>query len=191
MAVGPGSGRSRYQKLADETRLTLQVCHYPRQVEMEQDRAPLVLSHHAELAGPTADEPLCGCRVDRRHHDQNRPHGPLRIGHQRLCQRHQSQRRRNGYPQYQRRRVPSGMELHYLAALPRRPNMKRLFRGIALATGSSNARMFFLLSIIRSALSRNCRAKLSRYSAMQRSVLLRRASRVQSRIARSNSLRVR
>ena len=57
-----------------------------------------------------------------------------------------------------------------------------------LATGSSNARMFFLLSIIRSALSRNCRAKLSRYSAMQRSVLLRRASRVQSRIARSNSL---
>ena len=42
------------------------------------------------------------------------------------------------------------------------------------------ARMFFLLSIIRSALSRNCRAKLSRYSAMQRSVLLRRASRVQS-----------
>ena len=46
------------QRLADETRLTLRRPSLStRHLEVEQDRAPPVLPHHAELARPAADEP--------------------------------------------------------------------------------------------------------------------------------------
>jgi hypothetical protein len=40
-----------------------------RHLEVEQDRAPHVLPHHAELAGPTAEEPRHSDRADRQHHE--------------------------------------------------------------------------------------------------------------------------
>ena len=71
-ADGGGSNGSRVrlwkielQKLADETGLTIAVCHYRRHVEMEQDRASPVLSHHAELARASSDQPNGGRRIDR------------------------------------------------------------------------------------------------------------------------------
>ena len=65
-ADGGGSNGSRVrlfkvelQNLADETGLTLQVCHLSAgDLEVEQDRAPALLPHHPELAGQTSDQPL-------------------------------------------------------------------------------------------------------------------------------------
>ena len=49
-----------------------------RDVEMEQDRAPSILSHHTELARSSVDRsPRCR-RIDRRHDDQIRPDGQMR-----------------------------------------------------------------------------------------------------------------
>jgi Rhodopirellula transposase DDE domain len=46
--------RTELQKLADETGLTLSVCHYPpgtsKWNQMEQDRAPYVLPYFTKLA---------------------------------------------------------------------------------------------------------------------------------------------
>src|SRR5579883_2847607 len=39
-------------------------------IKVEQDRAPAVLPHHAELARPAAHRSACGGRVDRRDHDR-------------------------------------------------------------------------------------------------------------------------
>ena len=49
-------------------------------IEVEQDRASHVLPHHPELARQAAHQPSRRRRTDRRHHDQNRPDGPLRTG---------------------------------------------------------------------------------------------------------------
>ena len=62
------------QKLADETGLTLRCPPLSaRHVEVEQDRAPPVLPHHAELARSAADKPHGRRRVDRRHNHQIGP----------------------------------------------------------------------------------------------------------------------
>ncbi len=58
-ADGGGSNGSRcrlwkveLQRLADEIGLIISVCHFPAGHEqVEQDRAPDVLSHHGELEG--------------------------------------------------------------------------------------------------------------------------------------------
>ena len=58
-ADGGGSNGSRVrlfkvelQKLADETGLTLRVCHYPPGTsKWNQHRAPAVLPYHPDLAG--------------------------------------------------------------------------------------------------------------------------------------------
>jgi hypothetical protein len=77
-ADGGGSNGSRVrlwkielQKLADETGLTIGVCHYPPGTsKMEQDRASPVLSHHAELAWAAADQPNGDHRIDRGDDDE-------------------------------------------------------------------------------------------------------------------------
>jgi hypothetical protein len=64
MADSGGSNGSRgrlwkleVRKLADETGLEIFVCYFPQYQQVEQDRAPPVLIHRAELAWQTAGEP--------------------------------------------------------------------------------------------------------------------------------------
>jgi hypothetical protein len=64
------------QGLADQLGLTVTVCHLPpRHQQVEQDRAPPVLVHHAELARQAAGQP-----PDRRptHRQHNHPYRPER-----------------------------------------------------------------------------------------------------------------
>ena len=89
-ADGGGSNGSRVrlwkvelQKFADETGLTI-VVRLARHIQVEQDRTPPVLSHHAKLAWPAAHEPVGSRRIDRSYHDQDGPDGPLRTRHQHL-----------------------------------------------------------------------------------------------------------
>ena len=53
-------------------------------VEVEQDRAPAVLPHHAELARPAAHGSPCRGRVDRRDDDQDRSESRERTRHAQL-----------------------------------------------------------------------------------------------------------
>jgi Rhodopirellula transposase DDE domain len=94
------------QKLADATRLTLHVHHYPPGTS-KWNRAPPVLPHHPELARPTADRPSRRRGADRRDHHQGRPQGGLRARRAHLREGHQGQRRRDASPRHHWRRVPS------------------------------------------------------------------------------------
>src|SRR5271168_2184743 len=76
--------------------------------------AQAILPHHSDLAGQTPDQPRDSGGTDRLHHDQDRPDGSLRTGYTHLPKGHQGQRRGNGNPQYQGRRIPSRMELYHL-----------------------------------------------------------------------------
>ncbi len=61
-------------------------------IEVEPDRAPPVLPHHADLARPAAHGSH-GCRrADRRDDNQGRPENRERAGHARLRKGHQGQR---------------------------------------------------------------------------------------------------
>src|SRR5208337_3562641 len=60
------TAKVRRRDWSDHLRLPLSARH----VEMEQDRASLVLSHHAELARQAPNEPLGGCRAGRRNQDE-------------------------------------------------------------------------------------------------------------------------
>jgi len=79
-ADGGGSNGSRLrlwkmalQKLADETGLLIQVCHYPPGTsKWNKDRAPHVLPHHSELARDAPGQSAGRHRTDRQHHDENR-----------------------------------------------------------------------------------------------------------------------
>src|SRR5512135_3211299 len=51
-----------------------------RHEQVEQDRAPDVLPHHRELAGPPAGEPGGGGEPDRAHDDEDRLGDPVGIG---------------------------------------------------------------------------------------------------------------
>jgi hypothetical protein len=74
------------QRLANETGLTFQVCHYPPGTSKWNkacpreggDRAPHVLPHYAELARYTAHQPHGRGRTHRQHLNQDRPDRPLR-----------------------------------------------------------------------------------------------------------------
>ena len=98
-ADGGGSNGSRVrlfkielQKLADETGLTLKVCHYPPGTsKWNKIRAPPVLPHHPELARNAPDQPPGGGRTHRRHHDQDRPDGTVRARHADLPKGDQSE----------------------------------------------------------------------------------------------------
>jgi hypothetical protein len=56
-------------------------------IEVEQDRAPAVLAHHHELAGPPADQPRSHRRVHRRDHHPHRAERECRTRHQHLSHR--------------------------------------------------------------------------------------------------------
>jgi hypothetical protein len=147
-ADGGGSNGSRVrlwkielQKLADQTGLTIGVRHYPpgaskwNKIEhlkaiARQSFGP-ILSHHAELARASSNQPNGGRRIDRGDDDKNRFCRSLRTRRKHLRQRRQGQRRRNAHPQHRRRRVPSKMELHHRPAFEPSRNMKQLFRGSA------------------------------------------------------------
>src|SRR5580693_2483707 len=74
-----------------------------RHIEMEQDRAPAVLPHHAELARPAADgSPCCG-RVDRGDDHQDRSEGRKRARHAQLPEGHQGEQSRNEMHRHHRR----------------------------------------------------------------------------------------
>jgi hypothetical protein len=93
--VGSNGARVRLwkvelQKLADDTGLVIHVGH----IEVEQDRAPAILSHHAELARPAAHQSLGT---------------GLKVGHQ-------GQQGPDEMPRHRWRSGPSLMELHYQAA---------------------------------------------------------------------------
>ena len=112
--------KTQLQKLADETGLVLHVHHYPPGTSKWNkacpreggDRAPPVLSYHAELAWPTADGSSRHRRVDRCHDDKDRVEGRVRARHANLREGHQGKRRRDGDTQHHRRALPSRMELH-------------------------------------------------------------------------------
>src|SRR4029077_8331538 len=67
---------------------------------VEQDRAPAVLSYHAELARPAADGPPCRGRVDRRDHDQDRSQSRKYPRHPQLSQGHQGQQSPDRMPRH-------------------------------------------------------------------------------------------
>jgi Rhodopirellula transposase DDE domain len=96
------------QKLADETGLVLHVHHYPPGTsKMEQNRAPPVLPHHAELARAAADRSRRRRRADRCDHDQSRTEGRVCARHAHLPEGHQGHRCRDANPRHHRRHVPS------------------------------------------------------------------------------------
>jgi hypothetical protein len=70
--------------------------------EVEQDRAPLVLPHHAELAWPTVDGQIGRRRADRGDDDQDWPEGRECARHADLREGHQGQRCRDEDPRHQR-----------------------------------------------------------------------------------------
>src|SRR6266700_2281293 len=86
-----------------------------RHVEVEQDRAPAVLPHHAELARQAARKSPCRGRVDRCNDDQNRFESRKRARYAQLPEGHPGQQRRDERPRHHRRSVPSRMELHHQA----------------------------------------------------------------------------
>jgi hypothetical protein len=70
--------------------------------EVEQDRAPLVLPHHADLAWPTVDGQIGRRRTDRGDDDQDGPKGRECARHPDLREGHQGQRCRDEDPRHQR-----------------------------------------------------------------------------------------
>ena len=95
-ADGGGSHASRnrlwkveLQRLANETGLTMQVCHFPpRHQQVEQNRTPHVLSHYRKLARSAADRSCGGCELDWAYHHGSRPHDSGRTGSGQLSNRH-------------------------------------------------------------------------------------------------------
>src|SRR5882762_1348645 len=86
-----------------------------RHQQVEQNRAPALLLHQPELARQAARQLPGHRRIDLGHHHQNRPHRALRTRHWPIPQRHCRLGRRDGGNQYQTRRIPRRVELHYLA----------------------------------------------------------------------------
>ena len=77
MAIVCGCGNSSCRNLADETRrLEIGVRHFSyRDQQVEQDRAPLVLGHHAELARQATGQSRSGGEPDRSHDHRYRTQG--------------------------------------------------------------------------------------------------------------------
>src|SRR5437660_5778306 len=86
-----------------------------RHQQVEQDRAPPLFLYQPELARQATRQLSRDRRADLGHHHQNRPHRALRTRHWPIPQRHCRLGRRDGRHQYQTRRIPRRVELHYLA----------------------------------------------------------------------------
>ena len=62
--------RMELQKLADELKMTIQVCHFPPGTSKWNKReAPHVLPHHRQLARQTAHQSAGRCHSDRQYND--------------------------------------------------------------------------------------------------------------------------
>ena len=98
-ADGGGSNGSRVrlfkvelQKLADETRLALQVCHYPPGTSKWNKIEHRLFCYITEnWRGTPLTSRTRGCRAHRRHHDQGGPEGAVRARHPDLPKGHQGQ----------------------------------------------------------------------------------------------------
>jgi hypothetical protein len=91
------------QKLADATGLVIHVHHYPPGTsKVEQDRAPIVLPHHADLAWPTVDGQIGRRRADRGDDDQDWPEGRECTRYADLREGNKGQRCRDEDPRHQR-----------------------------------------------------------------------------------------
>lgn len=85
--------------------------------QMEQDRAPALLAHHAERARPAVGRLPNHRRADRRDHLDHRPHRALRTRRDYPPGRHQGLRRRYGRTPHHPRPLPRRMELHNQAKI--------------------------------------------------------------------------
>ena len=117
------------QKLADETGLSITVCHYPPGTSKWNKIEHRLFCHITQNWRAAADQPPGRRRTDRRHDHDNRAHCRLRAGHQHLREGHQGHRGRNGHPQPTPRCLPSGMELHHRTTAT---NLTRLFLRVPL-----------------------------------------------------------
>lgn len=138
-ADGGGSNGSRarlwkieLQKLADETGLTIAVCHYPPGTSKLNKIEHRLFCHITEnWRGRPLTSRTAIVELDRGDDDQERPHRALRTGRKHLRQGREGQRRGDGSPQHHRRRVPSRMELHHRAGCDDTLEVKQLFFGLA------------------------------------------------------------
>ena len=114
------------QKLADETGLTISVCHYPPGTSKWNKIEHRLFCY---ITQNWRGHPLTPCdrrRPDCRDHDHDRADRGLRPRPAPLRQGDQGQRRRDGTPQRPRRRIPPGVELHHRPTR-RSSNMKCFF----------------------------------------------------------------
>jgi hypothetical protein len=102
-AVEGRAAEARRPNAPDAPRAPLSAGH----LEVEQDRAPPVLPHHAELARSTADEPARRRRADRSDADQGWAQGPIRARRANLPEGHQGSPGRDEGPRHPGRPVPS------------------------------------------------------------------------------------
>ena len=136
-ADGGGSNGSRVrlfkvelQKLADETGLTLKVCHYPPGTSKWNKIEHRLFCHITQtwrgqpLTSRETVVELIASTTTKGGSDRT-----MRTRYPHLPEGHQGQRRRDGRAQYQGRRIPSGVELYDLA---HGAVMTRLLLGIAL-----------------------------------------------------------
>jgi len=102
-AGGANGYRTRLRKtglaaFAAEAGITVTVCHLPpgtpRDVQVEQNRAPAILPHLDELAWQAADQPRGHRQHHRGHHHRHRADRARRTRHRQLPQGHQGQGRR-------------------------------------------------------------------------------------------------
>ena len=103
--------KTELQRLADDTGLTIRVCHFPPGTsKWNKIEHRLFCSHQPELARPAADQLPGHHQLDRRDHDQHRPEGLRQARRARLPQEDRGHRRRARRRQPRRpdRSTPSG-----------------------------------------------------------------------------------
>ena len=126
-ADGGGSNGSRVrlwklelQKLADDTGLTLQVCHYPPGTSKWNKIEHRMFCHITQtwrgkpLTSRVAVVDLIAATTTK-----TGPDGAVRTGREKLCQGHQGHRCRDGHPEHRERPLASRVELHHQAPAAR------------------------------------------------------------------------
>jgi hypothetical protein len=122
-ADGGGSNGSRVrlwkrelQTLANELALTIEVHHLPPGTSKWNKIEHRLFSYISQNWRATRQLSRYR-RLDRRHHDQDRPHRAMRNRPKPLPEGRHCLRRRDGCPQHHPRRFPCRMELHHCAQL--------------------------------------------------------------------------
>ena len=113
--------RTRYRDRSGDHRLPLPA----RYLEVEQDRAPAVLVHLDELAGPTPHRSADHHRADLEHDHHHRPRRIRRLRPQLVPQRSQDQRPRVQRTPHPPPRLARRLELHHHTHKPRDLNRVR------------------------------------------------------------------